>query len=69
MTAPGIDVDTEALVADPGALLGDVHHPVLEVRGLVVSFGGFKAIDGVDFTVNKGESASSSARTAPARPR
>jgi urea transport system ATP-binding protein len=55
VSAPGIDIDTEALVAEPGALVGDVHHPVLEIRGLVVSFGGFKAIDGVDFTVNKGE--------------
>jgi urea transport system ATP-binding protein len=55
MSTPGLDIDTEELVADPGALLGDVHHPILEIRGLVVSFGGFKAINGVDFTVNRGE--------------
>jgi urea transport system ATP-binding protein len=55
MSSPGLDIDTEVLVAEPGALVGDVHHPVLEIRGLVVSFGGFKAINGVDFTVNRGE--------------
>ena len=29
--------------------------PILEVRGLEVVFDGFRAIDGVDFTVNEGE--------------
>ncbi|MGQ0520008.1 MAG: ATP-binding cassette domain-containing protein, partial [Actinomycetota bacterium] len=29
--------------------------PVLEVRGLTVSFDGFKAIDGLDLTVEEGE--------------
>jgi urea transport system ATP-binding protein len=30
-------------------------NPVLEVRGLAVEFDGFKALDGVDFTVEQGE--------------
>src|SRR4029450_3839286 len=29
--------------------------PILEVRGLEVVFDGFRAIDGVDLTVNEGE--------------
>src|SRR5690606_10070157 len=29
--------------------------PLLEVRGLVVEFGGFRALDGVDLTVEAGE--------------
>jgi urea transport system ATP-binding protein len=32
-----------------------VSAPILEVRGLEVVFDGFRAIDGVDFTVNEGE--------------
>jgi urea transport system ATP-binding protein len=51
MSVPDLELDPEAAQK----LLGDVHHPILEVRGLVVDFDGFKAIDGVDFTVNKGE--------------
>lgn len=29
--------------------------PLLEVKGLTVQFGGVKAVDGIDFTVHKGE--------------
>jgi urea transport system ATP-binding protein len=51
VSIPDLELDAE----QSRKLLGDVHHPILEVRGLVVDFDGFKAIDGVDFTVNKGE--------------
>jgi urea transport system ATP-binding protein len=51
MSIPELDT----LIDDVPELTGDVANPVLEVRQLVVDFDGFKAINGVDFTVNRGE--------------
>jgi urea transport system ATP-binding protein len=51
----GLGLEPTEEMVDAPELTGDTRHPVLEVRGLVVDFDGFKAIDGVDFTVNKGE--------------
>jgi urea transport system ATP-binding protein len=55
MTASGLGLEPTDEMIDAPELTGDENHPVLQVRDLVVDFDGFKAIDGVDFTVNQGE--------------
>jgi urea transport system ATP-binding protein len=55
MTASGLGLEPTDEMVDAPELTGDENHPVLLVRDLVVDFDGFKAIDGVDFTVNQGE--------------
>ena len=42
---------------------------LLAVEDVSLSFGGVRAISDVSFDIRKGESARSSGRTAPARPR
>lgn len=49
---PGFVADVVAPSRDIGARVGE---PLLEVSGLTVRFGGVTALDGVDFTINRGD--------------